>query len=265
MADNNADFIVVGGGPGGYAAAFRAADLGRKVTLIDPRPALGGVCLNEGCIPSKALLHAAEVLREARHMGDWGISFGEPTIDLDRLRARKDDTIGKLTGGLGQLAKRRRVTVVQGTAEFTGPQDLSVNGESWHFEQAVVAVGSDPVVLPGWPEDRRIWDSTAALELREIPKRLSVVGGGIIGLEMATVYAALGSEVTVIELAGGIAQGADREACAILAAELAEQSITIYTDTRVEKVSAEKSGITLHCVGEKAPKKIEADVVIQSV
>lgn len=264
MADNHADFIVLGAGPGGYACAFRAADLGRKVVLVDPRAALGGVCLNEGCIPSKALLHAAEIIRETRHGGDWGISTGRVDIDLDALRARKDAIVGQLTGGLGGLARRRKVQVVRGTARFTGPQSLEIDGATWTFDQAVIAVGSAPIRLPGWPEDDRIWDSTAALELRELPARLAIVGGGIIGLEMATVYAALDTQVTVVEFMDQIAPGADIEAVRILHAALEADGIAIHTGTKVAAVSASGTGLTLSCDGAFAGA-ITVDAVIQAV
>ncbi len=264
MADNHADFIVIGAGPGGYACAFRAADLGRKVVLVDPRASLGGVCLNEGCIPSKALLHAAQVLREARHAGDWGLSFAAPKIDLDRLRSKKDGIVAQLTGGLSALAKRRKVQVVRGTARFSDAKTLDVDGKSWSFEHAVIAVGSSPIQLPGWPQDDRIWDSTAALELLSIPKRLAIVGGGIIGLEMATVYAALGSDVTVIELADQIAPGADLEAAGILAAALQDQGVTLHTSTKTARVESNKKQLTLLCEGAFSGT-LEADAIIQAV
>lgn len=185
MADNQADLMVLGAGPGGYACAFRAADLGRNVVLVDPRVTLGGVCLNEGCIPSKALLHAAQVIREVREIGGWGIGFGAPTIDLDALRSKKDGIVAQLTGHLTGLAKRRKEKTVRGSAAFTGSQSVAIDGENWIFDQAVIAVGSAAIRLPGWPQDDRIWDSTAALGLRTIPKRPAIVGGGIIGLEVA--------------------------------------------------------------------------------
>jgi len=264
MTATEADLIVIGAGPGGYACAFRAADLGRRVVLVDPRPTLGGVCLNEGCIPSKALLHAAEILREARHGDAWGLSFGEASVDLDRLRARKDGIVDQLVGGLGALARRRKVEVKRGTAVFTGPDSLNIDGEAWRFGQAVIAVGSSPVRLPGWPEDDRIWDSAAALELRAVPRRLAIVGGGIIGLEMATVYAALGSAVTVVELTGQIAPGADSEAVRILHAALEAEGVTIHTDTRVTAVEATKPDLKLTCEG-ALTGTVEAEAIIQAV
>ncbi|MCV2880152.1 dihydrolipoyl dehydrogenase [Sedimentimonas flavescens] len=264
MAEHHADFIVLGAGPGGYACAFRAADLGRKVVLVDPRATLGGVCLNEGCIPSKALLHAAEIIREARHGGEWGISTGKISVDLDTLRARKDGIVAQLTGGLGALSKRRKVKTLRGAAKFIGPKTLEIDGEAWTFDQAVIAVGSSPVRLPGWPDDPRIWDSTDALALREIPKRLAIVGGGIIGLEMATVYAALGAQVTVIEFMDQIAPGADREAVAILRRAFEREGITIHTGTRVTAVNATKPALILDCSG-GFTGEIKADAVIQAV
>lgn len=269
MSENNhADLLVIGAGPGGYASAFRAADLGRRVVLVDPRENLGGVCLNEGCIPSKALLHAAEAIREASAMGDWGIDLGEPRIDLDALRRKKDGIVAHLTGGLGQLAKKRRVERVQGTATFIGANRVSVSApggsEEWTFDQAVIAVGSSPVVLPDWPDDPRIMDSSGALELRRIPKRLAIVGGGVIGLEMATVYAALGSDVTVIELAPQILPGVDAKAAGILREALAEQGCTIHTATAVNRVTANTSSVVLEHEGE-ANGTLRVDAVIQAV
>jgi len=264
MSDNHADLIVLGAGPGGYACAFRAADLGRKVVMVDPRATLGGVCLNVGCIPSKALLHAAEVIREARHGDDWGISTGRVSVDLDKLRAKKDSIVEQLTTGLVGLAKRRKVQTIRGTAQFTGDKSLEIDGTAWTFDQAVIAVGSAPVRLPGWPEDDRIWDSTDALELSDVPKALAIVGGGIIGLEMATVYAALGSKVTVIELMDQIAPGADAEAVAILRAALETEGVTIHTGTKVTEVKATKAALTLSCDG-GYDGKIKADAAIQAV
>ena len=210
------DLVVVGAGPGGYTAAFRAADLGLKVGLIERDATLGGVCLNVGCIPSKALLHAAKVVGDARDMQSHGIVFGPPAIELDKLRAWKGKVVGQLTNGLAALAKQRKVEVITGSARFAGPNKLQVTREGQtievEFKQAIIAAGSEPVRLPGVPyEDSRIIDSTGALELADIPKRLLVIGGGIIGLEMATVYAELGSRVTVVELLEGLMPGADRD------------------------------------------------------
>lgn len=260
----HAEFIVIGAGPGGYASAFRAADLGLKTVLVDPRVTLGGVCLNEGCIPSKALLHAAEVIREAAHVESWGISFAKPKVDLDALRSKKDGIVGTLTTGLKGLSRRRKVEIVQGTAKFTGPKSLDIDGDEWSFDKAVIAVGSHPVALPGWPEDKRIWDSTAALELREVPGKLVIVGGGIIGLEMATVYSALGSKVQIVEMADQIAAGSDAECAAILRAALEADGIEIFTGTRVARVRVETSLIALDCEGDHKGS-LEADAVIQAV
>ena len=264
MSDNHADLIVLGAGPGGYACAFRAADLGRSVIIVDPRATLGGVCLNVGCIPSKALLHAAEVIRETRHGDEWGISTGNVSVDLDKLRAKKDSIVEQLTKGLVGLAKRRKVKTIRGSAQFTSDKSLEIDGEGWTFDQAVIAVGSAPLRLPGWPEDDRIWDSTDALELNEIPKRLSIVGGGIIGLEMATVYAALGSKVTVIEFMDQIAPDADAEAVAILRAALEAEDVTIHTGTKVTKVKVAKTALTLTCEG-GFEGTVKADAAIQAV
>ncbi len=262
---NHAELMVIGAGPGGYACAFRAADMGRKVVMVDPRATLGGVCLNEGCIPSKALLHAAEVIREAHEMtDDWGITFSKPKIDLDKLRSKKDGVVGMLTGGLTGLAKRRKVETIKGKATFKNAKTVDIDGTDWTFDQVVIAVGSAPVQLPGWPEDDRIWDSTAALELREIPKDLVIVGGGIIGLEMATVYSALGAKVTVVELADQIAPGADAEAVRILHAALEAQDVTIHTETKVSAVNVSKKAVTLTCEGAFSGE-LSGNAVIQSV
>lgn len=264
MSDSHAELMVLGAGPGGYACAFRAADLGQSVVLVDPRPTLGGVCLNEGCIPSKALLHAAEIIRDAEHAADLGINLGKPIIDLDKLRAHKDGIISGLTSGLKGIAKRRKVRHLQGSAKLLSAHSVDVDGTTWTFEKLVIAVGSRPASLPGWPQDDRIWDSTAALELRTIPKALTIVGGGIIGLEMATVYSALGSRVTIVEFMDQIANGADADAARILANALITQGVTIHTGTKVSKVSATKSKLTLTCSGDFTGK-LDANTVIQAV
>ena len=262
---NHAELMVIGAGPGGYACAFRAADLGRDVVMVDPRATLGGVCLNEGCIPSKALLHAAEVIRETQEMNDdWGIAFAKPKIDLNALRAKKNSIVGMLTGGLTGLAKRRKVRTIKGTATFKDAKTVDIDGQDWTFDQVVIAVGSAPVLLPGWPDDDRIWDSAAALELHEVPKDLAIVGGGIIGLEMATIFSALGAKVTVIELSDQIALGADAEAVKILHAALEAQDVIIHTQTKVCAVEATKKAITLSCEGAFAGA-LCANAVIQSV
>ena len=212
-ASRTTQLLVLGSGPGGYTAAFRAADLGLKVTLIERDEALGGVCLNVGCIPSKALLHAAKVIEDAQAMGEHGITFGEPTIELPKLRAWKSAIVAKLTGGLRVLARQRKVEVVRGTGRFVSPNVIEVVGASGseriRFEQCIIAAGSEAVRLPGLPDDPRIIDSTGALELPEIKGGLLVIGGGIIGLEMACVYDALGTQVSVVELTAGLMPGCD--------------------------------------------------------
>ncbi len=215
-ADLECEMLVLGAGPGGYSAAFRSADLGMQTVLVERYPTLGGVCLNVGCIPSKALLHIAGVMDEAQHMGDCGVSFAAPSIDLDKLRAHKDKVVGKLTGGLAGMAKGRKVEVVQGVGQFVDPHHLEValaggGSKLIRFQKAIIAAGSQPIALPFMPDDPRVVDSTGALELRQIPPRMLVVGGGIIGLEMASVYSALGSRITVVELGAVLMPGADRD------------------------------------------------------
>src|SRR5689334_3602961 len=216
QGDFHADVMVLGSGPGGYTAAFRAADLGRKVVLIERYSDLGGVCLNVGCIPSKALLHAARVLSEAEEMSHFGLKFGKPKIELDALRAWKDNVVAKGTKGLSGLARQRKVQVVTGAARFTSPNMVEVETadgkKSVSFDACIIAAGSEPSRIPGFPyDDERLMDSTGALELKDIPAKLLVIGGGIIGLEMATVYDALGSKITVVELLDGLIPGADRD------------------------------------------------------
>jgi dihydrolipoamide dehydrogenase len=262
------DLVVIGGGPGGYAAAFRAADLGREVTLIDPRATLGGVCLNEGCIPSKALLHAAESIRRARDIAEWGIGFSQPTLDLDRLRARKDGIVDQLAGGLAQLAKRRKVKIIAGRARFAAADRLNVEVSSVNrelgFKQAIVAAGSNPVGLPGWPDDPRILNSQGALALENIPGKLVIVGGGIIGLEMATVYSALGSVVTIVEMAEQIVPGADAEAVGILHKATEAHGCMIHCGTKVESVEAGRRELALACSGVYSGT-LKADAAIVAV
>ncbi len=244
--DVSADLLVLGGGPGGYTAAFRAADLGLSVILVEKYAQLGGVCLNVGCIPSKALLHAARVLDEARSFAAHGITFGEPSIDLDKLRSWKSSVVERLTSGLTALAKTRKVTVVQGVGTFSSPNVLSVETSSGvqtvGFAQAILAAGSRVIEIPGIPwDDPRIWTSTGALELRSIPKRLLVVGGGIIGLEMATVYAGLGSKVTVVELTDGLIPGCDRDLVRPLERRMVKElGVVVKTKTKVSGIAAKK-------------------------
>ena len=252
-----ADLVVLGAGPGGYTAAFRAADLGLSVTLVERWPTLGGVCLNVGCIPSKALLHAARVIEEAKEAGEFGLDFGAPRVDLERLRGWKAKVVGKLTDGLASLVKQRKVNVVNGTGRFTGPNTLAVDGAGGtttiEFRQCIVAAGSEPVRMPGAPDDPRIIDSTGALELESLPKSLLVIGGGIIGLEMATVYDALGVEVSVVELTDTLMPGADRDLVRPLQKRIAARYKAIMLGTKVTGVTAGKAGISVSFEGKQAP------------
>ncbi len=235
------ELLVIGAGPGGYTAAFRAADLGRRVVLVDPRATLGGVCLNVGCIPSKALLHVAKVIEDTAEASAHGIGFGAPQIDLAAVRQWKAGVVGKLTGGLAALAKRRKVTVVQGTARFTGPQEVAVDipegPRRIGFQQAIIATGSSPVMLPFLPDDPRIIDSTGALDLADVPPRLLVLGGGIIGLEMAQVYHALGSQVAIAERLPQIIPGADPDVVKPLMTRIAAR-YAVHLETSVTAVEA---------------------------
>ena len=242
---------------GGYTAAFRAADLGLDVTLVERWPALGGVCLNVGCIPSKTLLHAAKVIEEAAEMADFGVAFGKPEIDPARLRGWKDKVIGQLTRGLAGLARQRKVNVVRGTGRFESPHRLTVDGEDGtttvDFDQCIVAAGSESVRLPGLPEDPRIIDSTGALELEDLPERMLVIGGGIIGLEMATVYDALGVSVSVVELTETLIPGCDRDLVRPLEKRIRARYEAIMLGTAVTKVEADDDGIRVHFEGANAP------------
>ncbi|MFO1150889.1 MAG: dihydrolipoyl dehydrogenase [Alsobacter sp.] len=246
--DLHAEVLVLGAGPGGYSAAFRAADLGKKVVLVERWPTLGGVCLNVGCIPSKALLHAAKVMDEAEGFAAHGVSFGKPKVDLGKLRGWKDGVVSKLTGGLVALAKARKVTVVQGLGRFTSPKSVEVKGEAGAkvvtFDQAIIAAGSEPVTLPFIPhDDPRVIDSTGALELKDVPKRLLVLGGGIIGLEMATVYHQLGSKVVIAEFMDQIIPGADRDIVAPLMKRIEKRYEKILLKTKVTAVKAASDGL----------------------
>ncbi|QTN36098.1 dihydrolipoyl dehydrogenase [Cognatishimia activa] len=246
--DVHAEVVVLGSGPGGYTAAFRAADLGKKVVLIEKDNNLGGVCLNVGCIPSKALLHAAKVITESEEMGDHGITFDTPNVDLDKLRGWKDSVVKQLTGGLGGLAKGRKVQVVTGFGTFTGPNMIEVNDNGKRstvsFDQCIIAAGSEPVTLPFIPhDDERVIDSTGALELKDIPKRMLVLGGGIIGLEMATVYDALGADVTIVELMDQIIPGADKDIVKPLHNRIKSRYEDIKLKTKVTAVEAREDGL----------------------
>ena len=263
------DLAVLGSGPGGYTAAFRAADLGLRVALVERYPTLGGVCLNVGCIPSKALLHAARVIEETREMRSHGIDFGEPSLDLEKLRDWKDGVVNQLTGGLAGLAKKRGVTIFRGLGRFSGPNTLDVAQDGIHqsiqFKQAIIAAGSQPVQLPSVPKDPRIVDSTGALALAHIPKRLLVIGGGIIGLEMATVYNALGSAVTIVEMANQLMPGTDADLVRPLTKRLTEQCQAIHTQTRVEEIEPREDALGVRFSGDTAPAESSFDLVLVAV
>ena len=266
--DLHVDVVVLGSGPGGYSAAFRAADLGLTVAMVEREPALGGVCLNVGCIPSKALLHAAKVITEAEDMGAHGVSFQKPEVDLDALRSWKDDVVGKLSGGVEGMAKQRKVEVVRGTGRFVGEHELQVDDTLVTFDSAIVATGSRSVQLPGIPhEEEAVIDSTGALELADVPKRLLVVGGGIIGLEMATVYDALGSEVTVVELADQLVPGADKDLVKPLKKRIDGRYAAIHLGTKVEGVEVVDGGLKATFAAESgdAPEPAEFDRVLVAV
>jgi dihydrolipoamide dehydrogenase len=269
-ADIECQVVVLGSGPGGYTAAFRAADLGQNTVLIERYATLGGVCLNVGCIPSKALLHAAKVIDEAAHAKDIGITFGEPQIDIGKLRGFKEKVVGQLTGGLASMAKQRKVTVVQGVGKFVSPHEIEVETKDGkklvYFEKCIIATGSQAVKLPGFPwDDPRMMDSTDALLLEEVPKKLLVVGGGIIGLEMACVYEGLGSEVTVVELLDQLMPGADPDLVKPLATRLGKRYAGIHLKVKVVKVEATKAGLKATFEGEKAPEPQVYDRVLVSV
>ena len=268
-ADRSTQVVVLGSGPGGYTAAFRAADLGLKVTLIERSDTLGGVCLNVGCIPSKTLLHAAKVVEDADAMAAHGITFGKPTFDLAKLRGFKSSVVRKLTGGLAMLAKQRKVEVVTGTGKFVSPHVIEVTGakgsERIRFEHCIIAAGSEAVKLPGWPEDPRIIDSTGALELPAVGGRMLVVGGGIIGLEMACVYDALGSKVSVVELTPQLMPGCDPDLVKPLEKRIRGRYEQILLGTRVTGVEATKAGIKVTFAGDKAPEPQLYDQVLVAV
>jgi dihydrolipoamide dehydrogenase len=263
------DLVVLGAGPGGYTAAFRAADLGMKVTLIERWPMLGGVCLNVGCIPSKALLHAAKVVEEAHEMAASGIEFGAPRIDFDKLRAWKNKVVGRLVGGLSVLAKQRKVDIVHGEAKFTGPHSLELRTADGprriDFKQCIIAAGSESVRLPGLPDDPRVIDSTGALELPADCKRLLVIGGGIIGLEMACVYDALGAKVTVVELADGLMPGADRDLVRPLQKRIEKRYEKILLRTKVGRLVPTKTGLLASFEGPDPVPDQEFDRVLVAV
>jgi dihydrolipoamide dehydrogenase len=277
-ADYTCDVLVLGSGPGGYSAAFRSADLGLNTLIVERYPTLGGVCLNVGCIPSKALLHVAAVMDEAAHFAELGVSFGKPALDLDRLRAHKDKVVSKLVGGVGSMAKGRKVTVVRGYGHFLDPHHLEVelttgdgqdkSGEKKvvRFEKAIVAAGSMAVRLPFVPDDPRIVDSTGALELKAVPKRMLVIGGGIIGLEMASVYSTLGARIEVVEMLDGLMTGADRDLVAVWQKHNARRFDRIMLKTKTVAVEAKREGILVKFEGEQAPAEPQLyDLVLVSV
>ncbi len=269
-ADIHAEVVVLGAGPGGYTAAFRAADLGKKVVLIERYPALGGVCLNVGCIPSKALLHVAKVITEAGEVAHYGITFGRPKIEIDRLRAWKDSVIGKLTQGLAGLARQRNVTVVEGKGEFAAPNALRVETKAGvktvSFDHCIIAAGSSVARIPGFPYDHpRLIDSTGALALPQVPQRLLVIGGGIIGLEMATVFDALGARITVVELLDGLMPGADRDIVRPLAKRIEQRYEKILLKTRVTRIEPAANGLKVSFEGGGAPATDTFDYVLMSV
>ncbi len=259
--DKSTQLVIIGGGPGGYVAAFHAADLGMKVVIVDPELNPGGVCLYRGCIPSKALLHAAEIIREAEHAKNFGIDFGKPKIDLSKLRGWKDDVVSKLTGGVGQLAKLRKIEHIRGLATFENANTLKIktnDDESYKlsFENVIIATGSSPSNIPGISIDsKNVLDSTTALDLDELPGSLLVIGGGYIGLEMGTVYAALGSKVTVVEMTDGILPGADRDLAAELLKRIEKIFDKILLKTKVVGLVEENSGIKVSFEGDNVEKK----------
>jgi dihydrolipoamide dehydrogenase len=276
-ADLECDVLVLGAGPGGYSAAFRAADLGLNVVLVERYASLGGVCLNVGCIPSKALLHVAAVMDEVSHLGDLGIEFGAPKVSIDKLRGHKDKVIGKLTGGLAAMAKMRKVTVVRGYGHFVGAHHVEVEETTGSaqektggkkviaFKRCIIAAGSQAVRLPFMPDDPRVVDSTGALALKEVPKRMLILGGGIIGLEMGTVYSTLGSRLDVVEMMDGLMQGADRDLVKVWQKMNAHRFDNIMLKTKTVGAKATPAGIEVTFEGEGAPAPQTYDLVLQAV
>jgi len=277
-ADVECEMLVLGAGPGGYSAAFRAADLGLKTVLVERYSNLGGVCLNVGCIPSKALLHVAHVMDEAQHMADLGIDFGKPTVDIDKLRAHKDGVVNKLTGGLAGMAKMRKVDTVRGNGRFLDANHLEVTETEGtgkdetakktviKFQRCVIAAGSQSVKLPFLPDDPRIVDSTGALKLSSVPKRMLVVGGGIIGLEMATVYSTLGTRIDIVEMLDGLMQGADRDLVKVWQKHNDHRFDNVMLKTKTVSAEAKDDGIHVTFEGEKAPAEPQVyDLVLQAV
>lgn len=266
----HAEVLVLGGGPGGYTAAFRAADLGKQVVLVEKYPVLGGVCLNVGCIPSKALLHIAQIVHEAEHFEQHGLTFSKPEFDLDKIRHWKQSVTQTLNGGLARLAKQRKVTVVQGVGKFTAANAMEIAGQEGisqiTFDQAIIAAGSTATKIPPFPnDDPRLMDSTDALEITDIPKKLLVVGGGIIGLEMATVYHAMGSEISVVELMDQIIPGCDKDLVTPLHRHIKKQYKNIWLKTKVESIVAQDDGLLVTFAGDNAPEPALFDKVLVAV
>lgn len=270
MSEIKTQLVVLGAGPGGYSAAFRAADLGIETVIVDARDTLGGVCLNVGCIPSKALLHVAKVMKEAKHLSKHGVSFGEPDIDLDKLRSYKDDVVGQLTKGLSGMSKMRKVKHVKGYGKFTGSDTLEVEGDDGKttikFENAIIAAGSEPVTLPFIPhDDDRVIDSTGALEMKDIPEKMLVLGGGIIGLEMGTVYEALGSKIDVVEFLDQLIPAADKDIMKVFMKDYKEK-FNVMLETKVTDVEAKDDGLYVTFEGKNAPEeKVRYDKVLVAV
>ncbi|WP_150046070.1 MULTISPECIES: dihydrolipoyl dehydrogenase [Methylomonas] len=266
----HAEVLVLGGGPGGYTAAFRAADLGKQVVLVERHPVLGGVCLNVGCIPSKALLHVAQIIHEAEAMAEHGVSFGQPQVDLDKVREWKQSVTNTLNQGLSKLAKQRKVTVIHGTGQFASANSLTVEGDGGTqtitFDHAIIAAGSQPTKIPGFPhDDPRVWDSTDALALQSVPEKLLIVGGGIIGLEMATVYHALGSKISVVELMDQIIPGCDKDLVTPLQRKIKKQYANLWLKTSVKAMEATAAGIKVTMEGKDAPESETFDAVLVAV
>jgi len=270
MTDIKTEVLILGGGPGGYTAAFRAADLGKQVTLVERYPVIGGVCLNVGCIPSKALLHMAQIIHEVDEVAGHGINYGQPDFDLDKIRAWKNSVTKSLNTGLAGLIKQRKINLVQGIGHFQSAHSLEVESETGkqtiQFEQAIIAAGSQPTKIPVFPhDDPRLWDSTDALNLTEIPKKLLIVGGGIIGLEMATVYHALGSEISIVELMDQIIPGCDADLVRPLHKRIKKQYANIWLNTKVDAIKPLKKGLKVTFSGDNAPENETFDAVLVAV
>ncbi|MBT82187.1 MAG: dihydrolipoyl dehydrogenase [Alteromonadaceae bacterium] len=269
MSEIKTQLVVLGAGPGGYSAAFRAADLGIETVIVDARETLGGVCLNVGCIPSKALLHVAKVIKEAKHLSAHGVTFGEPKIDLDKIREYKDGVVGQLTKGLAGMSKMRKVKHVQGYGKFTGANTLEVEGKDGKttisFEKAIIAAGSEPVSLPFIPEDDRVIDSTGALEMKDVPEKMLVLGGGIIGLEMGTVYEALGAKIDVVEFLDQLIPAADKDIMKVFMKDYKDK-FNIMLETKVTAVEAKDDGLYVTFEGKNAPSEaVRYDKVLVAV